>query len=129
MPSFGTLKADTLTHSTAGSLNTSVVFNGTAKAWSRVELVSTASIIGSYNVSSLTDIGTGIGRSNFSNAFNAADYAVTAGAGLSGDVLAPDLGADSVQVTTSFYLTARANESTSAVDADILTGIAIGDLA
>tara|TARA_Y100000114_G_scaffold150294_1_gene165642 strand:+ start:763 stop:1149 length:387 start_codon:yes stop_codon:yes gene_type:complete len=111
------------------SVATSVVFNGTAKAWSRVELVGTASIIGSYNVSSLTDVGTGIGRSNFSNAFNAADYAVTAGAGLSGDVLAPDLGADSVQVTTSFYLTARANESTSAVDADILTGIALGDLA
>jgi len=111
------------------SVATSVVFNGTAKAWSRVELVGTASIIGSYNVSSLTDIGTGIGRSNFSNAFNAADYAVTAGAGLSGDVLGPDLGANSVQVTTSFYLTARANESTSAVDADILTGIAIGDLA
>ena len=111
------------------SVATSVVFNGTAKAWSRVELVGTASIIGSYNVSSLTDIGTGIGRSNFSNAFNAADYAVTAGAGLAGDVLSPDLGANSVQVTTSFYLTARANESTSAVDADILTGIAIGDLA
>jgi len=111
------------------SVATSVVFNGTAKAWSRVELVGTASIIGSYNVSSLTDIGTGIGRSNFSNAFNAADYAVTAGAGLSGDVLGPDLGANSVQVTTSFYLTARANESTSAIDADILTGIAIGDLA
>ena len=92
-------------------------------------MVGTASIIGSYNVSSLTDVGTGIGRSNFSNAFNAADYAVTAGAGLSGDILGPDLGANSVQVTTSFYLTARANESTSAVDADILTGIAMGDLA
>ena len=124
------LRVNTLKDSSGNnSVATSVVFNGTAKAWSRVELVGTASIIGSYNVSSLTDIGTGIGRSNFSNAFNAADYAVTAGAGLSGDVLGPDLGADSVQVTTSFYLTARANESTSAVDADILTGIAIGDLA
>ena len=33
MPSFGTLKADTLTHSTAGSLATNYVVNGSAKAW------------------------------------------------------------------------------------------------
>ena len=33
MPSFGTLKADTLTHSTAGSLDTNYVVNGSAKAW------------------------------------------------------------------------------------------------
>ena len=32
MPSFGTLKADTLTHSTAGSLATNFVVNGSAKA-------------------------------------------------------------------------------------------------
>ena len=32
MPSFGTLKADTLTHSTAGSLDTNYVVNGSAKA-------------------------------------------------------------------------------------------------
>ncbi len=31
MPSFGTLKADTLTHSTAGSLATNYVVNGAAK--------------------------------------------------------------------------------------------------
>ena len=31
MPSFGTLKADTLTHSTAGSLATNYVVNGSAK--------------------------------------------------------------------------------------------------
>ena len=31
MPSFGTLKADTLTHSTAGSLDTNYVVNGSAK--------------------------------------------------------------------------------------------------
>ena len=33
MASFGTLKADTLTHSTAGSLATDNAVRGTAKAW------------------------------------------------------------------------------------------------
>ena len=39
MPSFGTLKADTLTHSTAGSLDTNYVVNGSAKAWCFVNQV------------------------------------------------------------------------------------------
>ncbi|BCV06953.1 MAG: hypothetical protein CM15mV148_070 [uncultured marine virus] len=34
---FGTLKADTLTHSTAGSLATNYVVEGSAKAWIRYE--------------------------------------------------------------------------------------------
>ena len=35
MPSFGTLKADTLTHSTAGSLATNFVVEWRNKAWCR----------------------------------------------------------------------------------------------
>jgi hypothetical protein len=111
------------------SIATSFVAGGSAKAHSRVELVGTASIIGSFNVSSLDDVGTGIGRSNFTSSFGAADYSVVTSAGLSGDVLSAELGADGVQLAGSMYLTSRANESTSAVDPDILTGVAHGDLA
>tara|TARA_R100001509_G_scaffold84981_1_gene48371 strand:+ start:336 stop:743 length:408 start_codon:yes stop_codon:yes gene_type:complete len=132
------VKTDKLTGtSTAGSIlvtgegnsTTTNLQQGLAKAYSRVELIGTASIIGSFNVSSLDDVGTGIGRSNFTSSFGAADYSVVTSAGLSGDVLSAELGADAVQLVGSMYLTARANESTSAVDPDILTGVAHGDLA
>ena len=111
------------------SIATSFVASGSAKAYSRVELIGTASIIGSFNVSSLDDVGTGIGRSNFTSSFGAGDYCGVTAAGLCGDVLSAELGADGVQLVGSMYLTARANESTSAVDPDILTGVAHGDLA
>ncbi len=57
MTSFGTLKADTLTHSTAGSLATNFVVNGVTKAWCRTD--STATALDSHNISSGTDNGTG----------------------------------------------------------------------
>ena len=37
MPSFGTLKADTLTHSTAGSVATNYVVNSSAKQWRKYD--------------------------------------------------------------------------------------------
>ena len=58
MPSFGTLKADTLTHSTAGSLATNYVVNGSAKAW--WDMGSSFTVLSdSLNVSSIADNGAG----------------------------------------------------------------------
>jgi len=66
MPSFGTLKADTLTHSTAGSLATNFVVNGSAKAAYAFNIDSEYMTIAnntlsseSLNASSGTDRGTG----------------------------------------------------------------------
>ena len=56
---FGTLKADTLTHSTAGSLATNFVVNGSAKAWVNFNGTSTLAIDDSFNMASVTDNGTG----------------------------------------------------------------------
>jgi len=69
MPSFGTLKADTLTHSTAGSLATNFVVNGSAKA--TVAADSAASIYDSLNISSGSDEGTGDYDYNVTSAFTA----------------------------------------------------------
>ena len=74
----GKIKADTLEHSTAGSLDTSYVVNGSAKAWSRVD---PNTISDSFNVSSLTDAGTGLFEDNFTNAFSAATYSSVASPG------------------------------------------------
>ena len=55
----GKIKADTLEHSTAGSLDTSYVVNGSAKAWTNFVGTGTAAINRSSNSSGLTDNGTG----------------------------------------------------------------------
>ena len=72
MPSFGTLKADTLTHSTAGSLDTNYVVNGSAKQWVNYDAVDQA-IKGSLNQSSLTDHGTGDFSSYYTNVIAASE--------------------------------------------------------
>jgi hypothetical protein len=56
----GKIKADTLEHSTAGSLDTKFVVNGSAKAWADVNASATYSIRNSLNISSVSDLGTGL---------------------------------------------------------------------
>ena len=66
----GTIIADTLTHSTAGSVTTDYVVNGSAKVWCTWNMNSTNVVSDSFNVSNLTDDGTGINRVNFTNSMN-----------------------------------------------------------
>ena len=75
MPSFGTLKADTLTHSTAGSLDTNFVVNGSSKAWVNFNGTSTLAIDDSFNMASVTDNGTGNYTPAATNSMNNTDYA------------------------------------------------------
>ena len=73
MPSFGTLKADTLTHSTAGSLATNFVVNGSAKAWIGWVYSSGDIVISdSFNISGSTDTGTGDAQFSLTNAMESA---------------------------------------------------------
>ena len=79
MPSFGTLKADTLTHSTAGSLATNFVVNGSAKAWCHYEGDETSNILkDSLNIASITDLATGRHSVTYTNNMNNAFYASSA---------------------------------------------------
>jgi len=75
---FGTLKADTLTHSTAGSVDTNFVVNGSAKAWMQAVGAGT-SYNDSFNTSSLTDVGTGNIRVTYTNNMSSDDSAFTLG--------------------------------------------------
>ena len=72
----GKIKADTLEHSTAGSLDTQYVVNGSAKAWGIT--TSSAVITASLNLASGTDHGTGDFSYGLTNSFSSANYAVTA---------------------------------------------------
>ena len=78
MPSFGTLKADTLTHSTAGSLATNFVVSGSAKSWVNIDMPNQTTN-DSFNTSGVTDIATGRFTSGFTTNLANSDYAVTAG--------------------------------------------------
>ena len=51
----GTIVADTLTHSTAGSLATNFIVEGSTKAWCSWDMANTGSPYDSFNVSSVTD--------------------------------------------------------------------------
>ena len=62
----------------ADTVGTEYVVNGSAKAWVNFNGTGTIAARNSLNVSSLTDNGTGWYTVNFSNAFAAADCAVTA---------------------------------------------------
>ena len=70
----GKIVADTLEHSTAGSLDTQYVVNGSAKAWVNFNGTGTPAIRDSLNFSSITDIGTGVGDTNFTNSFANNDF-------------------------------------------------------
>ena len=69
---FGTLKADTLTHSTAGSLATNYVVDGSAKA--HYTTASGASPVISLNISSVTDSGTGLYFGTLTNVLSGTNH-------------------------------------------------------
>lgn len=70
----GTILADDIQHSTAGSVGTEYVVEGSAKAWVNFNGQGTLSVRNSSNISSVTDNGTGQYTVNFSTAFAAATY-------------------------------------------------------
>ena len=70
----GKIIADQIEHSTAGSLDTSYVVNGSAKCWTRFN-PSTNTEFNSLNQSSRSDDGVGLCTVNFTNSFNNANHA------------------------------------------------------
>ena len=70
----GKIVADTLEHSTAGSIATNYVVNGSAKAWGNLDGTGTIAIRDSFNISSADDVATGKYDFNYSNNMNNDDY-------------------------------------------------------
>jgi hypothetical protein len=82
-----TLKVSTISNA-AGSASTSSdnVINGSAKAWVNLDGTGTVGIRASYNVSSITDNGTGDYTVNFTTAMSDTNYAAMQSYGyVSGD--------------------------------------------
>ena len=123
----GKIKADTLEHSTAGSLDTSYVVNGSAKAWGNISGSGTATLDNSLNVSSLTDHGTADYSINFSTSFANNEICTTALATNmgSGNRLYPALNAYG---TSSAARVATFNEGGTTVDSGDVNIVVHGDI-
>ena len=129
MPSFGTLKADTLTHSTAGSLATNFVVEGSVKSYvSAIIDSNTHTIQSSFNVTSLTDDGAGRTDVVFTNSMNNDDYSAVSTCALNGSNLFVHLGNNDL-ITTSNYRNNTASDSGSIVDYDVSCSNVHGELA
>ena len=73
----GKIIADTLEHSTAGSVTTDYVVEGVAKGWSYFQGTGTAAINDSFNHSSLSDDGTGRYTLNITNDMSGTQYSLS----------------------------------------------------
>lgn len=72
------LKHDALSNAAdTSSVSFETVFNGTAKAWLSYNQA-TPAVLGSSNVTSVTDTGTGLFTANWTSSFSDANYAPTA---------------------------------------------------
>jgi len=131
----GKIIADTLEHSTAGSLTTDYVVNGSAKSWVNFNGTGTIATRDSLNVASLTDIGTGNHEINFSSAMSDVNYSrsthmqrenTTASyANIDGSYNNDTYSTTTLEVRT-VYMNAAAS---GAVDSPIVSNQIFGDLA
>ena len=99
----GKIVADTLEHSTAGSIATNYVVDGSAKAWVNFNGTGTIAARDSLNLSGLTDVGTARYTITVSSAFGNSDYMA---AGMSQDTSVGDfLSIDSANAPTATAFT------------------------
>ena len=126
MPSFGTLKADTLTHSTAGSLATNFIVEGVCKCWGHFE-GSDTTLDDSFNTTSITDNGLGNYTVTIANDMNNAHYSLSIGADW--DTVSSNTchGSSNTVATGTFVI--RLRNGGSDADRDNVTYNVVGDLA
>ncbi len=126
----GKIKADTLEHSTAGSVDTQYVVNGSAKAFLVCSLSASNAVLKSLNSSSITDQGTGVVDQNFATSFSDANYLVLVQAdGTLGDHTLGTSSATTISTTGAVRAYNVRRDNGSAVDEPKAGPIVWGDLA
>ena len=124
----GTIIADTLTHSTAGSVTTDYVVNGSAKAWVNFNGTGTIAARDSLNLSGLLDNGTGDYTVTISSAMSNANYCYTALGGDTSGSLSVRIENPSNRTTTTIDLISY-NTSNAQLDIQDVNSLFHGDLA
>ena len=129
MVAHGTIAFDTLTTSdqvntgTEKSIDTSYLFNGSAKSWANYVTAATFVLNDSFNYASLTDSGAGLATHTVTNAFNNTYYSYV---GMSNEVTS---GASLTSKTTTTCRQYSYNSSSAAADTTENSFLAHGDLA
>ena len=129
---FGTLAFDTLqtrdskNTGTNKTLDTSFVYNGSAKMWIKFDMSSSFTTEDSFNVSSLDDDGTGDFGLNFSNNMSNANYPAPSSAGDDNANVLTNFGTVS---TSSMDGQTRQTQANSAIDKANNSVCILGDLA
>ena len=126
------LRVNTLTDASSNnSVATSVIHSGTAKMWLIFTGTSTVTNRGSYNVSSITDVGTGTYAPNFTNNMGDTGYSSVVSGDMYGVVAAPsfNVGTTNRGYTTSSVQGNSVNPSGSVADAPAYQFSINGDLA
>jgi hypothetical protein len=113
-----TIKADTLSN-LAGTqtVPVSTVAQGSAKAWVNFNGTGTVAIRASFNVSSITDNGTGDYTVNFTTAMPDANYTVSYSAGGTAGIFTGRLNDDATARTSSAFRLLIASSTFTATDA------------
>jgi len=126
----GKIVADTLEHSTAGSIATNYVVEGSAKSWNCFNASGTISLRDSLNTASLTDNGLSNFDTNFTNSFANDDYSFQATnqnpSGANNQIMA---GTNATSKTTGEFGVRSQNYSGSFSDIDGIMTTVHGDLA
>ena len=125
-----TLKVNNIKDASGGTSNLSI--DGAAKAWVNFNGRNTPSIRDSFNVSSITDLGTGKYKITFTNALANANYAISGSAAELGSTGVNDVffGAgrasnySDIQTTTFCTVTCTTSNH---VDRDIIMAAIFGD--
>ena len=119
----GKIVADTLEHSTAGSIATNYVVEGSAKAWCNAD--GSHAIQDSFNIASVTDGGTGNYTMTVTNAMSNSDFSYS---GIAGNTTSDDgFWAGGSKTTTTYFVRCRthngnlndANEASTAIHGDL----------
>ena len=118
----GKIIADTLEHSTAGSVTTDYVVNGSAKAWANGDGTGTVSLEDSFNVTSMTDTTTGDYTYTLTSAMSNSNYACPVGISAGEGFLNNDLSTTTARIK-SFFIGGTQS------DTDTVTCAVFGDLA
>ena len=121
------LRVNTITDASSNnSIATSVLFNGSAKAWIKFDMSSSFTTEDSYNISSLDDDGDGDFGLNFSNNMANANYPAPASAGEDNANVLTNFGDVS---TSSMDGQTRQTQNNSAIDKANNSICILGDLA
>jgi len=70
----GTIVADDIQHSTAGSVGTEYVVSGSVKCWVNFDMTPSTAVKDSFNMASFTDVSTGKVKPNYTSSMANAFY-------------------------------------------------------